>query len=68
MLSTVRLSMTGLTGQSHREPELAASVDADPIVAARHGVRMPDETMDLVVIGCTGVSAPQVVADRQTGD
>lgn len=46
------------------DPELAATTDAEPIVAARHSVKLPDETLDIVIIGYAGIGAPQLTAGR----
>lgn len=61
----VRDGATGVfTSAATIDPELATRVDADPIVAARHSIRLPAETVDIVVIGYTGLGAPDVTEGR----
>ncbi len=61
----VRDGATGVfTSAATIDPELATRVDADPIVAARHSIRLPAETVDIVVIGYDGLGAPDVMDGR----
>jgi putative ABC transport system permease protein len=62
----VRDGATGVfTSAATIDAATADAVDAEPIVAARHSVKLPAETLDIVVIGYAGLGAPVLSEGRE---
>ena len=65
----VREGATGVfTSAATIDPALGQDIGAEPIVAARHSIKEPDETLDVVVIGYAGLGAPTVTDGRAPAD
>ena len=61
----VRDGATGVfTSAATIDPALGDAIEAEPIVAARHSIKQPAETLDVVVIGYEGLGAPTVTDGR----
>lgn len=61
----VREGATGVfTSAATIDPEIGDAIGADPVVAARHSIRQPEQTLDVVVIGYEGLGAPAVTDGR----
>lgn len=61
----VREGASGVfTSAATIDPAAAAGTGAEPLVAARHSIQRPDETLDIVVIGYAGIGAPTLTDGR----